>query len=308
MLGLGAPVGLHSVEVGIGEQFQRRYQSGYLFFAHLGRPANALGVGLAVGVGGFDKVCPTRQDAGGLRSQHALAAAEADHIGAHGDEPRQVFGRREHPGGVHDDGNSAFVCDVYNRLKRQGDAGAGAEYVSYGSRIFAYGGFELPLARGDGVAYLDELGSCGSEAVIVADAVGAVDDDLVLHTGGVRELPDAGGVGAGDARRRFEQHPGRSARRYQPGFGAGQPGYYVARFAIQFVHIHEPARRLRHRVNYGGRHDAAAVHGDPTRRVDDPADAEAVVESVRMAGHWGHLVSLMSRMRGSAKPPSCVFA
>ena len=81
------------------------------FFGDFGDSADAVRGGGLHG-DGVDEVLVAGDDAGALGSLDALAAAEADDVGADVDEAVEVFARREAVRGVDDDAGAVGVCDV----------------------------------------------------------------------------------------------------------------------------------------------------------------------------------------------------
>ena len=118
MIALGVPFRLHCGEVGVHEDLQGRYEAGDLLLADLCRSADALAVGRRIHIGGLHEVCPAAQYARRLRTENALSATEAHHVGPHVDEPGQILRGRQHGGGVHDYGHIPLVRDFDDLRQR----------------------------------------------------------------------------------------------------------------------------------------------------------------------------------------------
>lgn len=115
-----------------------------------------------------------------------LAAAEDHHVGAVLDEAAQVLHRREHGGGIHDEGQAVAVGDVGHLIQ----AGEGVPHPAGGNEgqggcLVVDGGLDLPGVGAVGVAHPDYPGTGLAPVLDVADAVVPLEDDLVAQALGV---------------------------------------------------------------------------------------------------------------------------
>ena len=99
----------------------------------------------------------------------------------------------------------------------------------------------------DGVR--DFLGRFDEDQICTGQPDGTVEraaatghDDLMSHTGRIRQLPNFCRVGARHARRRRCCHRSRRAGSDHPGFGASQFGQFAAGGILQFDHVDEMVR------------------------------------------------------------------
>ena len=151
----------------------------HLFLADLHRPPDAL-VRAAVRVARFDDLAAAEHQAARLRPAQPLAAAEDRHVRAklagvlpEGGDRRDLGGR------VDQHRNAALVRDLDHVGQRQ-RAGrvVGAGEVEDAGRPRRDRGLELPALGRVGHPDLDQLSAGLAGSVVVAVAVGPVDDDL----------------------------------------------------------------------------------------------------------------------------------
>jgi hypothetical protein len=130
-------------------------------------------------------------------------------------------------------------------------------------------------------ADLHQLDADLADGEVVAVALAAVDDDLVLHAGRVGQAGHARRVFAGDARGRRQRQTGGGAAADKGGVVVGQLGDAPADGALQLVQVDEAAGGVTHRVQHFGRHERAAETGQRRRAVDHPAQSQVLVDAGR---------------------------
>ena len=100
------------------------------------------------------------------------------------------------------------VGDLAHLAQRKGPSGdKGGDEICHGGGPVREGRLELPGMAPPSVADVDELGPSGAVALVVGEAVGPVDYDLVLQPLGVGKLGHLDGVGAGDTGRGLQDQP-----------------------------------------------------------------------------------------------------
>ena len=217
------------------------------------------------------------EDWGPRRSLPPLKTAKRR---AHFGEAPQVLGRRKLCRGVDDDGHAMCVGDVDDGLQGQvAAAGHGALEPEDGGRLVGEGAFQFPFGRVQRRADLHELDAYLAHGVVVAVAVGAVDDDFVLEAGQVGKLVDGGRVRAGDAGGGGQDEAGSRAGADIGGFVAREFGQPFADALLQLVQVDEMAGGLLHGVEHFRRHDGAAELGERGAGVDDGLNAQVVVDA-----------------------------
>ena len=145
---------------------------------------------------------------------------------------------------------------------------------------------------------LDQHAARHPEALVVAEAMRALDDELVAQAGDVGEPRDPGGIVAGDARGRLEHEASGGARRHQRRLRAQHARDGGAGRLVQLVDVDQRLRGLAHGLDRLGPHQRAAVAGGRPRPVDDATDAESGVDGGCRCG--GVHVSFLSGQAGDA--------
>ena len=209
--------------------FQRDDQADDVLLRGLRGPPDAV-VRAAVRQRGADQVGPPGEDAGGLRPVQFLAAAVGDEVRALRDEARQVLRRGQHRRRIHEDGNAVPVGDLAGlRERERAPARPRRGEIFDERRLLRERRFELIGDRAVAVADLDDRRARHAEGVVVAIAVRAVNDRLVLHAGAVRQLRDLDRVGPRHAGSGGEEQARLRAARHHPGLRARRAGDHLAR-------------------------------------------------------------------------------
>jgi len=122
--------------------------------------------------------------------------------------------------------------------------------------------------------------------VIVADAVGLLDDDFAFEAGEVGELEDLFLVHAGEDAGGAEGEGGGGAGADHGGFGAEEFGDAFADGVVEFTEADEVLGGVVDGVHDFGLHERGGEHGVGASRVDERADAQ-VFEVVAFGGRGG---------------------
>ena len=147
---------------------------------------------VAVGSGRGDEIGAAGEEAGILRTAQTLAAAEDDQIGAPASPLPQVIDGRDGRGGVDDDRHLPGMGDGDNGREIE-SAGVGVAGIDVENSRRLWGDSLLQFLRLGPLrgADFDQPAAGDAEHLVVIDAVGAVDDDLVRHPVAVGESADA---------------------------------------------------------------------------------------------------------------------
>jgi len=116
---------------------------------------------------------------------------------------------------------------------------------------------------------LDERAAGDAVALVVAEPVGALDDEFAPHAGGVGQARDLRGVVARHARRGLKHEAGRRARRHQGRLGTQHARDGGASRRIQLVDVDQRLRGLAHGLDGLRPHDRAPVPRGGAGAVDD---------------------------------------
>ena len=243
------------------------------------------------------RIAASGEDAGGLRAENRLAAAQDHQVGAHLEVLRQVVGRRDVRRRIDQDRHARLLAHL-DELGRQHHVGTGPVRAFLRHRRT-----ELHLVlhrrdRGDHCravadALEELLARSGFDnrhprravGAVVVEAVHGLDEALASRPGRVGQRLHLGGVGAGETGRGPERHRRKAPGGDERGLAAKQRGDARIGRLEQIAQVDEEPVGLSHRRDDFTRHARSAQARDVLVRGQMRSDAEqAGVDVVAIRG------------------------
>lgn len=255
--------------VELEEAFEGDEHAEHFFLVDFHAAGDGVGVGGGIEAGGFDEGFAAEEDAGALGAAEGFAAGEADEIEAEADVFGEAADGGRVGGGVVEGGDGELAAEADPAGGVDLAAGLGVVEEEHHGGLGTGGAAEVVFGFD-----FDEADAGGADGVVVAEAVGFLDEDFGFHAGEVGEAADLVGVSAGEDAGGADGHGARCAGGDHSGFGAEEGGDAGADGVLEEVEVDEAGGGVVDCVHDLGGHEGGGEGGVGAGGVDKGAEAE----------------------------------